>query len=346
MELEPSSNLIPPGENLSPPRRARRKRSAVVAVLCWGYFLLLVGLVVTIRITGDRNWQGTLLLFSPRWVALLPLAILFPLSLLLNRRMLIVLVISSAIAVFPLMGFCIGWHRFIKAPPDSLPLRIMAFNIHHQHLQEPAIARFFDQTHADIVSLEEMPPVYNHDLFPPRDWHVDDRHDELFLASRYPIIKSEDLVTNISTRFVLQTPAGPVDFIVVHLSSPHYALKDAVRGVDQGDDELKLNIQHRTDEANMLSTIANKADRPLIIAGDFNLVFDSPLFAYRFPSMQDSFESTGMGFGWTYSNQWTTVRIDHVLSNHFFQPTNFSKGPLFLGSQHFPIVTDLVLKSR
>jgi endonuclease/exonuclease/phosphatase (EEP) superfamily protein YafD len=344
MELEPSSNLLSPGEKIPPSPRVRRRPSVFVAVLCWGYFLVLVGLVVTIRITGDRNWFGTLLLFSPRWVALLPLAILLPLSLLLNRRMLIVLLISSAVAIFPLMGFSIGWHRFIKAPPDGLPIRVMAFNV-HQHLQQPAFAKYFDQTHADIVSLEEMPPVYNHDLFPSADWHVDDRHDELFLASRYPIIESENLITNIATRFVLQSPKGPIDFIVVHLSSPHYALKDAVTGADQGDDELKLNIRHRTDEANMLSTLATKADRPLIIAGDFNLVFDSPLFAYRFSGMQDSFESTGMGFGWTYSNHWTTVRIDHILSNHFFQPTAFSKGP-FLGSQHFPIVADLVLKPQ
>ena len=221
---------------------------------------------------------------------------------------------------------------------------ILAFNVHHQNLKNPAVEKFFADTRADVVALEELPPVFNHNLFPPNLWHTS-QHDELFIASKYPIIESEDLLDETATRFVLQTPAGPIDFIVVHLSSPHEALREAAITGDQGNAELKLNIQYRTDEANMLSQLAENDKRPLIIAGDFNLVFDSPLFARNFSNMQDSFESTGLGFGWTYSNHWTAVRIDHVLSNQFFKPTGFFRGP-FLGSLHFPIVADLALKSQ
>jgi endonuclease/exonuclease/phosphatase family metal-dependent hydrolase len=299
---------------------------------------------VVIRTTGDRTWQGTLLLFSPRWPALLPPIVLIPLALWANRRMLIVLGLAILVAIFPLMGFCIGWHRFARAPANGLPMRIMAFNIHHLKLEDPAVARFLSDVHPDVVALEELPGDYHRGLFPLDSWHIRE-HGEIFLASRYPIVSSRVLVPEVAARYTLLTPAGPVDCVVVHLSSPHYALRDAVRGDDQGGEKLSRNIMERTEQAAYLAQLATGTGRPLILAGDFNLVPDSPLFNGSFPDLTDSFESTGIGFGWTYSTQWTSVRIDHVLSNRFFENTHFSRGPA-LGSPHFPIVADVILKAN
>jgi len=268
--------------------------------------LLLWALIAFIRTTGDRNWRGTLLLFSPRWPALLPLIILGPLAIWGNRRMLIVLGLASVTAIFPLMGFCVGSHRFTGTGASGMPMRVVAFNVHQGYLNDPAVARFLSDIHPDVVALEELPITYDHRLFPRGTWHVI-QHDELCLASRYPIVSAQDIWTNLATRFTLKTPSGPVDFIVVHLSSPHYALRDAVQGMDRGSEELSLNIHQRSMEASLLGQLAARSTRPLIIAGDFNLVWDSPLFTSQFPGMTDSFESAGLGFGWTYSNTWTSV---------------------------------------
>ena len=318
-------------------------RRRLVALLCWGYLFLLLALIAAIRTMGDRHWRGTVLLFAPRWPALLPLVVLVPLALWGNRRTLIVLGLSILAGLFPLMGFNIGWHRFTASSDGGMPIRIVAFNLHHLDLKSPDVERFFSDTHPDVVALEEMSQDYNRQLFPRESWHVR-QYNELFIASKYPIIAAENHIQDICNKFTLKTPSGQVDFIIVHLSSPHYALKDAVRGIDQGKDELAQNIRERTDQAAYLNQLAGRSTRPLIIAGDFNLLPDSPLFAGHFGDLTDAFESVGTGFGWTYENQWTSVRIDHVLTNSFFTPATFRKGP-WLGSLHFPIVADVVLKN-
>ena len=103
------------------PRRIRR---IVIALLCWAYLLLIIGLIAIIHLKGDRNWIATLLIFSPRWGALLPLPILILLAVWGNRRMLIVLAITTVITVFPFMGFNLGWHRFTSASA-GVPIRVV-----------------------------------------------------------------------------------------------------------------------------------------------------------------------------------------------------------------------------
>jgi endonuclease/exonuclease/phosphatase (EEP) superfamily protein YafD len=325
--------------NKSPPRSRR-----ALAVLCWGYLLLLVGFVILVRTFGDQKWQVTLLAFSPRWVALLPLGLLVPLAMGLHRRMLLVLGVAAVVAIFPLMGFCISYQHFKPAPAAGLPIRVLAFNCHHDYLSGEGFSEYLHRVNPDVVSLEELPTDYDHRLLPRSIWNVV-QHDELCVASKYPIISAHDIWRNAITKFGLLTPAGRVDFISVHLSSPRYALRDTVKGEEHGARDLMLNIRSRSGQASDLQRTAASADHPLIIAGDFNLVPDSTLLLGKFPSMTDCFEATGLGFGWTYSNGLTIVRIDRVLSNSSFVSLGFQRGPKFK-SPHVPIVADLVLKSN
>ncbi len=325
-------------------RKPRRFRRIVIALLCWGYLLLILGLIVVIRVKGDHNWWATLLIFAPRWGVLLPLPILIPLALWGNRRMVKVLVVAVIAAIFPLMGFCVGWHRFTADAGGGLPIRIVAFNVHHHNLKDPAAARFFAGVHPDVVSLEELPPDFNIGLFPNDTWQI--RWDgEMGIASRFPIVDVRPVMYGPATRFRLKTPAGLVDFIVVHLNSPHYALKDTIIGSPQGRRDLMVNINERALESQRLREIIARHREPLIIAGDFNLAFDSLLLRSNFSALVDSFEASGFGFGWTYRNGWTAVRIDHVMSDTCFDRLDCYTGP-FLGSPHRPVVADLVLKTR
>jgi endonuclease/exonuclease/phosphatase (EEP) superfamily protein YafD len=332
-ELSPKQSIAAP--------RLKRRRSALVAFLDCLYLISLVGLIAFLRTCGDRTWLGTVLLFSPRWPALLPLVILLPITLWKNRPMLIVLLVSILVAIFPLMQFGIGGLRKAPAVGSGLPIRVVAFNVHHQPLTAPQAVAFFASVHPDIVAIEEIVPGFNTRLFPRESWHTSWR-GELFIASRFPIIQSKNLSDEAITQYVLSTPAGPIDFAVVHLASPHYSLQDAIEGSDPGNVELARNIRFRADESAILARLAARSHHPLILAGDFNLLPDSPLFVSRFSTLSDSFEKTGTGFGWTYLGHWTAVRIDHVLSSNGVVPTAFSIGP-WLGSPHRPIIADLVL---
>jgi endonuclease/exonuclease/phosphatase family metal-dependent hydrolase len=171
-------------------------------------------------------------------------------------------------------------------------------------------------------------------------------HGELCVASRYPIHTIRIISEGLAIRYTIDTPAGPVDLIGVHLSSPHWALRDSIDGADQGPEELARNIRQRGEEAVLLkSEIEQTTNHPLIIAGDFNLTPDSPLFTENFSTMSDAYQSTEFGFGWSYFHQHTMVRIDHVLTNGLIVSRSCVVGPA-LGSPHRPLVVDLILPGQ
>jgi endonuclease/exonuclease/phosphatase (EEP) superfamily protein YafD len=327
-----------------PGRSARGKR--FVSVACWGYLIFLLVVIAVFRLLGDRYVLPTVLLFSPRWVWALPLLVLFPLAIQLHRRMLIVLGIATLTAVFPLMQFNIGWTRFQAAKASSgVPLRTVAFNVHHSDLTGLPVEAFLREQHPDVVTIEEAPPTLNPVLFPAPLWHVV-QLGEICVASRYPIARPLEILRGAGMTCELETPGGTVELVAVHLGSPHYVLRDAVEAAPHAEDEVRLNISTRLEQSEFLGRLAATTRRPLIIAGDFNLTPDSRLFDGAFPTMSDSFEATGFGFGWTYRNSWTSVRIDHVLTNDGFDRVSFLIGPDLAFSPHRPIVAQLSLISN
>lgn len=319
----------------------RPRRSRLAAAVCWAYLLALGGLICYLRIDGDSEWLSTVLLFSPRWIFAAPLALLLPMAVYGNCRLPIAL--GFLVGLFPLMGLCIGWHRFVPAPAGSQTLRVVTFNLHETPLSAPGFRQFMADSRADVLAFEEMPYLASRRDFPAELNHIT-RHGQQCVASRYPIHTVEVLRDGVVIRYRLDTPGGPVDLIGVHLSSPHWALRDSINGAEQGPYELARNIADRRDEAELLRRqIEQAANRPLVIAGDFNLTPDSPLFTSNFAAMSDAFESAGMGFGWTYFHQHAMVRIDHVLSNRFFRCRQCAVGPN-LGSPHRPLVAELVFE--
>lgn len=319
----------------------RRRGARVAALVCWGYLLLIAGLIFYLRTRGDHGRLATIILFSPRWIFAAPVVLMFPLVIYRGCRLPILLLIFAAL--FPLMGFCIGWHRFGSGNEDGQPMRIVTFNLHLAETSNPDLVKFMAGTHPDVLALEETPGDLNRSDLPADLTHIV-RRSEMCLASRYPIVSVTTIREDIAYRYTLKTPAGPVDFIGVHLSSPHVAIRDAIDGQDLGPLELARNITNRRDEAEKLrKQIEQTTDGPLVIAGDFNLAPDSPLYTQNFSALSDAFESTGLGFGWTYFHQFTMVRIDHVVFNRFFTCKSCMVGPRLV-SPHRPVIADLILK--
>src|SRR5690348_3112242 len=78
------------------PSRARR----VVGVGCWLYLIAPFSFWLFLLGAGDRHWLATVLLFGPRWVALLPLATPLPAALIARPRSLWALAAGGAIVLF------------------------------------------------------------------------------------------------------------------------------------------------------------------------------------------------------------------------------------------------------
>jgi endonuclease/exonuclease/phosphatase (EEP) superfamily protein YafD len=301
----------------------------------------MIGLIAYLRIAGDRTALATILLFFPRWVFLLPAVLLLPTAFFrLCRVPLLLLIVAT---LFPLMGFCIGWQGLLHRSVTGLVLRVVTFNLHEIPLSTPGFKEYLNQTDPDVLLLEEIPTRMPRSFLPAGLTHSA-RHGQLCILSKYPIHVTNILQPEIAIRYVVDTPAGPVDVIGVHLSSPHWALRDALQGSDSGPGELERNIQNRRIEAEQLrGEIDKPRDRPLIIAGDFNLVPDSPVFTANFGRMNDAFACGGLGFGWTYFHQHAIVRIDHVLFDRRAICRSCKVGP-DLGSPHRPLLAELVVR--
>ena len=66
--------------------RRRQVFQQVLAALQWLYLLGLVLIWLLLWFTTDRWWFSTMMAFGPRWIYPLPLAVLVPACLLLDRR--------------------------------------------------------------------------------------------------------------------------------------------------------------------------------------------------------------------------------------------------------------------
>ncbi|HLS48189.1 MAG TPA: hypothetical protein VK012_06690, partial [Gemmatimonadales bacterium] len=107
---------------------------------------------------GDRWWPATVLLFGPRWVLLLPLAVLVPAALALLPRALLLLLVGGLIVAGPVMGFSLGWQSLL-AGDDAGDIRIVSFNAQSgAALGGPGAAETaLLEWDADIVALQECP---------------------------------------------------------------------------------------------------------------------------------------------------------------------------------------------
>ena len=94
---------------------------------------------------------------------------------------------------------------------------------------------------------------------------------------------------------------------------------------------------------------AKAAGKPLIVVGDFNTPPDSAIYRSFWSEYGNAFTRAGIGFGYT---EWPEVRkvpfgirIDHVLMTPTWRPRRCWVGP-DVGSDHLPVIADLVEESR
>lgn len=319
----------------------------LLALACWGYLALVLGLWLTMRCAGDRHWLGTVLILAPRMPAALPLVILWPWALLAGRRPALAANLLATGAVFLLV---IGWRiPWSFGPSERGDLRVLTCNVHRQQFDPAKLAAYIAQVRPDVVALQGWSDARRESLFGPGDgdWQV--RTDgELLVASRRAILSVTPLdITDGSpvskgergaaAIFELETPLGPINLICLHLASPHAGL---LTFPDDSGRKLSGNIDRRWFESDRLLALASARPGPLLLAGDFNTTDDSPIFREHWGAFADAFSERGWGFGYTYVIGRTQLRIDHILADPSWRVVGCWVGP-DIGTAHRPLVADL-----
>lgn len=319
-----------------PPQAVPSVASVAYALGTWAAFSWL----------GDRTWIGTALLFTGRWIWLLPVLALAALTAIGGRRWMPGPLLAAVLVLHGVMGFRTGWRTLLPAPAGR-PLRVMTFNVEGGDRVGVRLAELLNAERPDVVALQECGPGIRQ-AFMTLEGFVVDTTQGCF-ASRFPIeqirlmpvAQFDRLGGLLVTTYVVRTPAGRVGITNVHLETPRkglvYLLSPGERSAPGAirDNTLLRDLQSRQARA-----WVNALGLPVIVTGDFNLPVDSRIFRDHWGDLADAWETAGRGFGWTKRNGWISVRIDHVLADRTFRITRARVGGDY-GSDHLPVIAEL-----
>lgn len=320
--------------------------SRLLVLVVWGYLALVLLYTAVLWFGGDRWWAATVLLFAPRWPAVVPAAALALAALLVRPRLLLLVGIATLVGLVPAMGYRIGMGGWL-AGSDRPDVRIITFNLWAiGNVRRLAAPLGLEAYRPDIVVFQECAEAVAQPEHWPAGWTVRMDHD-ICLGTRFSVLEART-VTEIRTGeqggtgnamfYRLQSPSGPVDLAVVHLETPRKGLEPLRFSGRVGD--LELNALVREAGSRRVRRWIDAQSSSPIVAGDFNMPVESRIYRTHWSDCTNAFSAVGRGFGWTRVLRHFSIRIDHVLSCGGWKPRRAVVGP-DLGSDHRPLVVDL-----
>lgn len=330
------------------PVRARFARWVTWAVM--GYGALAAAAWLAVWVLAERWWPATVYLFGPRWVVLLPLAVLLPAAALLRPRLLPALALVTLVVLFPVMGLRTGWRSWLPAGASAPRLRVVTLNAAGRDDVGNGLAPLLLEWKPELVAVQECSAGLAAAFAELPGWHFDAR-GQLCLLSRYPIraprsldrgemaaVREEGVGgSGAAVRYRVETPQGPVAVANVHLETPR---KGFSRLFDGDASQMAGNTLLREIESRRISRWVGRDNPSLIVLGDFNMPTESRIYRQGWGDLANAFSRTGRGPGWTRDNGWIQVRIDHVLTGSGWRARRAWVGP-DVGSDHRPVGADL-----
>ena len=301
-------------------------------------------------------WLGSLNLYLPQWLWALPALALAPLTWRLARRWAWAPLLGLAWVLGPLMGLCAHPPASPDGPrpgPAQGHLRVMTYNVKWSSRDGGAIVSDIQRFRPDLIQMQDSGGVLQGVLGRAlAGWNV--RVDGQYLvASRLPLppLQPRDLsypgAQHHGVRYTLRV--GPADVAVydVHLLSPRGGLMAVRHRQMEG---MEGNADQRLWEAGRLAGYVAAEPGPTLVTGDLNAPVQSLVCRRLFAAgLRDAFSEAGSGYGYTYGAYTRVgapyVRIDHVLASRGWRVAGCWVGNTE-GSDHRPVIADLVLSSR
>jgi vancomycin resistance protein VanJ len=301
-------------------------------------------------VLSDEWWVATLILFGPRWIWALPLAVLVPWALIRRRRLLWLLGLAVPVLVFPVMGFEIPRLRVLTGNAEHRDLRVMTYNIGGGKADPADLTTLLEKIAPDVALFQECDSLVEpaRRSLQQKGWHVDVKWGSC-IASRHPIRKVDardpkDVWemggSGVIVRYEIDAPGHIVNIVNVHLETVREGLAEVMHRAWRGAPGLKANIHQRDFESGLGRAWTERATPPLLITGDFNMPVESAIYRRHWAPFTNAFSDAGLGFGTTKATSWHGLRIDHVLVGSGWECLRAWVGP-HLGMDHRPMVTDL-----
>jgi vancomycin resistance protein VanJ len=244
------------------------------------------------------------------------------------------------------LGYVIPWGVMLSGGGRDRPtLRLLTCNVQYKDLDAKALADLVREERPDVVLLQEC------DLDDPRevlgggDWHVRSE-GEFCVASRYPIVGYEVLgppdkaYRRIAVRVKVLWRGMAVSVVAAHLMSPRKGLEEVIRSSFRSPGTFREVLAVQRLESGLLRRWVGNGDEPTLVAGDFNLTVEHPLYRHDWSDFTNAFSRAGWGLGHTMFTRHIGLRIDHVVCGWGWRPTGSRVGPE-VGSAHRPVVAEL-----
>ncbi|MFC4310024.1 endonuclease/exonuclease/phosphatase family protein [Steroidobacter flavus] len=215
--------------------------------------------------------------------------------------------------------------------------RLVSFNVWFRNRDMARVAEYIEKSQADAVVLLELTQPQAEQLLPllptyPH-YHMDTSRMGSAVFTKWPVLSAESVPLSrsgsvVASRMMLDWRGTPVTVLGVHLMWP------------MGPN----NSEYRNQELNSLVALSKAQRGPLLVAGDFNL---TPWSEYFSDALEESgLHDAALGFGlarsWPAQFAPVGIRIDHCLMSRHWRSVTTAVGPS-LGSDHLPIVADLVI---
>jgi len=340
------------------------KSSFLLFALTMCYGGVLAAITVLNEFGADRWWFGSLNLYLPQAMWLVPGAVLACLSLKVMPRWSWLPGLCILWVLGPIMGFCWPVHQ---APVQSggISLRVMTCNAKYGKRDVSALIDDLLWYKPDLVFLQDATGAMNgplKDFF--RGWSLYS-HGQYVTASRLPLSRPEVLSTSFPgekqdiLRCRLTAGGRDISLYNVHFQTPREGL-NAFRSVRRRPrlfpaavEKLENNVQARFIQAGMVRGYLRKDPAPVILAGDLNSPDSSHVVSMlRESGLHDAFAESGKGYGYTYGHfllrnrlPWLRVswmRIDHIMSSRQVTSKRSWTGT-GRASDHRPVLSDMAI---
>ncbi len=241
-------------------------------------------------------------------------------------------------------------------------IRILTYNIKYngEYMRQNKdslkyIMEFFKQENADILVLPESrlmstnKNLYNrlNEMYPyntSSDFTGNAFYIETFVFSRYPISN----VRQYGQHYIYEMNVNLPDEKKVKLIACHFDSNQSNSSLNRGEgifNNIKNGYEKRAKEAQMICDSLKDYQGPIIIAGDFNDISGSESLNLLQDNLNlnDAWWKSGFGYGATSISKNLFFRLDHILYSAHFNSTAIDIPDVDF-SDHYPIVTDLIMK--
>ncbi|MFT5756265.1 MAG: vancomycin resistance protein VanJ [Alteromonadaceae bacterium] len=177
-----------------------------------------------------------------------------------------------------------------------------------------------------------------------------DCEGSLCLLSKFPFERTVSLnrsilngLGNFAMSYQITINGHQINLSNIHLETPREVLLDVIksRELSYG---AKIKAENRQLEAAIFGdSIKDKAN--LVIAGDFNMPDDDPIYEKNFAWLSNALNESGFGFNNTKYTHWKgipffSLRIDHILYSENITAKSVEVLD-FLGGDHRPVMATL-----